>query len=402
VSKKVYITGIGLVSSLGFTVEENLSSLMQCKSGVGEIKYLETTHKGKIPAAEVKASNEELAAMLGYENEKYLSRTAILGMLAAREAYEMAGLKKGDGFKTGILSATSVGGIDKSEEFYEGYMKNPAGKDNLNLVVSHDCGDSTERIADFLGIKDFLTTISTACSSSANSILQGARMIRAGYLDRAVAGGTDVLTRYTLNGFNALKILDDKWCRPFDRSRTGLNLGEGAAYLVLESEEAVVKSGKTPLAELRGFGNANDAYHPTASSPEGLGAKRSMELALGVAGLDPVKIDYINAHGTATPNNDLSEGAAIKSVFRDYLPRFSSTKSYTGHTLAAAGAVEAVISVLTLRHQVVFPNLNFQDPIEELDIRPVTILDKEKAIDVILSNSFGFGGNCSSMIFSRC
>lgn len=391
-----------MVSSLGFNVEENLRSLLQCKTGIGEIVYLETAHKGKLPAAEVKAGNETLAAMLGFENVKYLSRTAILGMLAAREAYEMAGLNEGHGFKTGILSATSVGGIDKSEDFYKGYLENPKGMENLNLVVSHDCGDSTERIADYLGIKDFLTTISTACSSSANSILQAGRMIRAGYLDRAVAGGTDVLTRYTLNGFNALKILDDKWCRPFDKSRTGLNLGEGAAYLVLESEEAVMKSGKTPLAALCGYGNANDAYHPTASSPEGLGAKKSMELALVMAGLDPLKIDYINAHGTATPNNDMSEGSAIKSVFRDYLPRFSSTKSYTGHTLAAAGAVEAVISVLSLRHQVVFPNLNFTNPIEELDIRPVTSLEQEKKIDVILSNSFGFGGNCSSMIFSRC
>ncbi|MCB0663816.1 MAG: beta-ketoacyl-[acyl-carrier-protein] synthase family protein [Saprospiraceae bacterium] len=400
-SKKVYITGIGLVSSLGLNVEENLNSLLKCQSGIGDIVYLETVHKGKMPAAEVKADNATLAAMLGFENVKYLSRTAILGMLAAKEAYHMAGLQKGDPFRTGILSATSVGGIDKSEDFYKGYLENPDSVENLNMVVSHDCGDSTERIADYLGIKDFLTTISTACSSSANSILHAARMIKAGLLDRAVAGGTDVLTRYTLNGFNALKILDEKWCRPFDRSRTGLNLGEGAAYLVLESEEAVLKSGKTPLAVLSGFGNANDAYHPTASSPEGLGAKRSMELALEVAGLDPMKIDYINAHGTATPNNDMSEGSAIKSVFRDYLPRFSSTKSYTGHTLAAAGAVEAVISVLSLQHQVIFPNLNFENPIEELNISPVTNLDKEHEINVILSNSFGFGGNCSSMIFSR-
>ncbi|MEZ4947947.1 MAG: beta-ketoacyl-[acyl-carrier-protein] synthase family protein [Saprospiraceae bacterium] len=399
--KKVYITGIGMISSLGFNVEENLDSLLARKSGIGEIVYLDTLHKGKLPAAEVKASNDDLSGLLGLEKKRYLSRTAILGMMAAKEAYDMAGLRPGDGFKTGLLSATSVGGIDKSEDFYKRYLKAPDEVSNLELVVSHDCGDSTERIADYLQIRDFITTISTACSSSANSILQAARMIKAGYLDRAVAGGTDVLTRYTLNGFNALKILDEKWCRPFDQTRTGLNLGEGAAFLVLESEEAVLKRNKTPLAELKGYGNANDAYHATTSSPDGFGAQKSMEIALKIGGLEPGQIDYINAHGTATPNNDLSEGTAIKSVFRDYLPIFSSTKSYTGHTLAAAGAIEAVISILSLKNKVLFPNLNFGQAIEELNITPLLEIKNAPEIHTILSNSFGFGGNCSSVIFSN-
>jgi 3-oxoacyl-[acyl-carrier-protein] synthase-1 len=228
----------------------------------------------------------------------------------------------------------------------------------------------------------------------------GARLIRHGLLDRALAGGNDAMSKFTLNGFNTLMILDKHPCKPFDKNRMGLNLGEGAAFLVLESEKAL--GNRSPICELIGFANANDAYHQTASSPEGYGPFLSMSKALETAGLKPGSIDYINAHGTGTDNNDLTEGIAIERIFGDNIPPVSSTKPFTGHTLGAAGAVEAVISILSLQHQNIYPNLNYKDKIEELKFEPVRELRTGIKLENVLSNSFGFGGNDSTLIFSTC
>ena len=266
--------------------------------------------------------------------------------------------------------------------------------------MNHECGAVTEVVADALGIKDFVTTVSTACSSSANSIFLGARMIRQNVLDVVVAGGTDALTRFTLNGFNTLMILDQEYCQPFDEDRRGLNLGEGAAYVVLVSDKVAATLNSAPVCTLSGWANANDAHHQTASSPEGKGNLLAMEGALRKAGLTPSAIDYINLHGTGTQNNDSSEGAAIAALFREHYPSMSSTKSFTGHTLGASGAIEAVYSVLAIREGLVFPNLRLQHPMENLPFRVATEPEK-KEIRHVLSNSFGFGGNCSSLVFSK-
>jgi 3-oxoacyl-[acyl-carrier-protein] synthase-1 len=229
----------------------------------------------------------------------------------------------------------------------------------------------------------------------------GAQLIKAGFLDRVIAGGTDSVTKFTLNGFNTLMILDKNGCRPFDENRAGLTLGEGAAYIVLESEKAVRSRNKKVLSTLTGYGNANDAYHQTASSPEGTGAWMAMEKALAISGLKPDEIDYINVHGTGTLNNDLSEGIALQKIFSENVPSFSSTKPYTGHTLGAAGAIEAVISILSLNHNILFPNLRFETPMKELYITPLSKVVKDVEIKNVLSNSFGFGGNNSTLIFSK-
>jgi 3-oxoacyl-[acyl-carrier-protein] synthase-1 len=246
-----------------------------------------------------------------------------------------------------------------------------------------------------------MTTISTACSSSANSIMFGAQLIKAGYIDRVIAGGTDSVTKFTLNGFNTLMILDKNGCRPFDENRAGLTLGEGAAYLVMESEEVIKSRNNQVIAELTGYGNANDAYHQTASSPEGTGAWLAMDKALLHSGLNPEDIDYVNVHGTGTQNNDLSEGIALQKIFGTNMPPFSSTKSYTGHTLGAAGAVEAVISVMSINRGILFPNLRFETPMKELSISPINKVIKEVNVRNILTNSFGFGGNNSTLIISK-
>jgi 3-oxoacyl-[acyl-carrier-protein] synthase-1 len=197
-------------------------------------------------------------------------------------------------------------------------------------------------------------------------------------------------------------ILDRNGCKPFDEERNGLTLGEGAGFLMIESERLVKKQGKTILGEVKGYGNACDAHHQTASSPEGNGAYLSMEKALITAGLKPAMIDYINAHGTGTKNNDLSEGIAIKRLFQDSVPAFSSTKAYTGHTLGAAGAIEAVFCIMALQHQWLYPNLNFRQTMKELGFSPVASFQHHVPVRYIMSNSFGFGGNNTSIIFSGC
>jgi 3-oxoacyl-[acyl-carrier-protein] synthase-1 len=216
-----------------------------------------------------------------------------------------------------------------------------------------------------------------------------------------VVGGTDALTKFTLNGFNALMIVDKEGCRPFDEDRAGLTLGEAAGYIVLESEHLIKKNNKKIYCELKGYGNANDAYHQTASSPEGDGPFMAMKKTLDISGLSVDEIDYINAHGTGTPNNDLSEGKALIRLFGTHVPKFSSSKAYTGHTLGAAGGIEAVLSVLCIEHQMIIPNLHFATPITELGLVPETQFLQPVEVNNVMSNSFGFGGNVSSLIFSR-
>jgi 3-oxoacyl-[acyl-carrier-protein] synthase-1 len=391
---------MGIISAIGHDTNEVLESLVEERSGIGKLTLFDSVYRDEIPVAEIRNTNEELMKIAGPGLQGWYTRTSLLGFIAAREAVRQAGLEPFSGRRTGLISATTVGGMDRSEIFYKSFMSDKS-RGRLRNIAGHDCGDGTEKIAEALGIGGFISTLNTACSSSANSIMTGARLIRHGILDRVVAGGTDALTLFTLNGFNSLMILDHEPCRPFDETRNGLNLGEGSGFLVLESEEMVVKSGKNILCEISGYGNACDAYHQTASSPEGLGAFLSMKLALDSAGLVPEQIDYINAHGTGTKNNDLSEGMAVRRMFPVVMPAMSSTKSYTGHTLGAAGAIEAVISILALLHGLIFPNLYFSQQMNELDFSPVSRLRTGVKIRHIMSNSFGFGGNNSTLILSR-
>jgi 3-oxoacyl-[acyl-carrier-protein] synthase-1 len=395
-ARRVFVTGIGIICAIGKNVSETLASLQASRSGISHISILETLHRGELPVGEIQLTNEQLALLAGVTDLDMETRTSLLGLIAASEALHNAGIDPKDRHhRTGVVSASTVGGMDRTEINYRKYHLGPPYS---NFVLTHDCGDSTEKIATRLGFRDLVSTISTACSSSANSVMFGARLIRHGMLDRVVAGGTDSLSKFTLNGFNTLMILDKQHCRPFDKSRTGLNLGEGAAFLVLESEEAL--DGRTPLCELTGFANANDAYHQTASSPDGYGPFLSMSQALETACLEPGAIDYINAHGTGTDNNDLTEGIAIERIFGDKVPMVSSTKPFTGHTLGAAAAVEAVISILCIQHKMVVPNLNFREKIDELHFEPVKEIRFDQPLRHVLSNSFGFGGNDSTLIFS--
>lgn len=395
-SKKVYIAGLGVISAIGNNVAEHLDAFKNEQAGMGAITHFETIHKGVLPVAEVKHTNEELAAKAGLPLDA--SRTTLLSLIAAREALNDAAIPNFSALRTGFVSANSVGGMDKSEDFFVEFM---ADKGKLKNIFDHECGSMTENVANQLGLTDFMTTISTACSSSANAIFFAARLIKNGLLDVVVAGGTDALTKFTLNGFNTLMILDKNYCKPFDQNREGLNLGEGAGYIVLVSDKVAQTLNKELYAELSGYCNANDAYHQTASSPDGTGSYMAMQGALKKAGLQPQDISYINLHGTGTSNNDSAEGTAIKRLFQTPYPPMSSTKSFTGHTLGASGGIEAVFSALAVKYGLIYPNLRFQAQMEELPFAPETRFMEGQPMGHVMSNSFGFGGNCTSLIFSK-
>ncbi|MBN2165428.1 MAG: beta-ketoacyl-[acyl-carrier-protein] synthase family protein [Marinilabiliaceae bacterium] len=393
-NQSVVVTGIGVVSSIGLDAQLCFKSLLVKQSGIAPIRYLETVHKNEFILGEVKLSNKEMESYLGisFANNNKYSRTTLLAIIAAREAYEMAVNANGQKNRVGIVSSTTVGGMDITERCFLNET------DDYSFLLTHPCGDSTKQVADYLSVNTYYTTLNTACSSGTNALIHGARLIKHGLLDRVIVGGVDALTMFTLNGFNSLMILDKEPCKPFDLNRNGLNLAEGAGYLVLERKSEV----SSFLCHLAGYENANDAYHQTASSPSGDGAFMSMMGALNMAKLNPDDVDYINVHGTGTINNDLSEGTAMIRLFgKDKVPVFSSTKSYTGHTLAASAGIEAVFSVMAITEDVVYPNLNFNKPIEELGLIPNCEVLRGKRIKNVMSNSFGFGGNNSTVIFSK-
>lgn len=392
-----HIVNTGVITAIGNNTEACSAALQASKSGISKAEFLQTHWQEELPVGEVKMSNEALAKIT--EIDPKLPRTALLSAIAVSEAWQPFQAVKHN-LRFGFFSANSVGGMDLSERFYATY-KNDNTAGDLADVVHHECGAITEVVAKHFGFDGFITTISTACSSSANSIMMATQMIEQGMLDIAIAGGADCLSRFTLNGFNTLMILDKQPCQPFDNNRRGLNLGEGAGYIVLMSEEAMQHFGASSFCFVNGYANANDAYHQTASSPDGIGNKLAMQNALIKSGLTPKDIDYINLHGTGTANNDSSEGKAIATIFEGCLPLASSTKAFTGHTLGACGGVEAVFSTLAIRDRVIYPNLRWQTQMEDVNWTPVTELQKEVDIKHVLSNSFGFGGNCSTLIISK-
>jgi len=395
---KVYVTGMGLISALGLGVGQNHEALQNCESGVGKANYLDSKYKDEKPFAEVDLSNQNLRAILEISESETLSRTDMFAILAFSEAVESAGLKPSEvsNYKTAFITASTVGGMCQTNELYSdatGKTEKPSGYQGHYSTQAH-----SKVIAQKFGIKGIISTFNTACSSSANAIMFGARLIKTGRANRVVVGGVDSLAKFTVNGFNSLGILSNEPCKPFDENRDGLNLGEGAAYLVLESE--IVAKDKFILAEVSGYGNANDAFHASAISKEATGPTEAMKMALKTAKLKAKDIDFINAHGTGTGNNDRAELQAIHNIFK-IIPPFISTKTYTGHTLGAAGAIEAIFSILSLLENEIYESKNVQNPIEEFGVLPNNTFKSDLNLQHVMSNSFGFAGNCSSLIFSK-
>jgi 3-oxoacyl-[acyl-carrier-protein] synthase-1 len=400
-AERVLITGLGMVTAIGDDVAGNLQSLRAQQSGLGFTRHIDTIYKEILPVAEVRHTTATLMQMAGVAGKDGFTRTTLLGLIAMREALANAGITDASAEPTAFINASTVGGMCDTEKVYFDVINPEKEGDFLQYIDTLDCADCTQRIADTVGISEYIATISTACSSSANALMFGARLIKAGMVRRAICGGTEAMTRFTLNGFNSLKNIDKQHCRPFDQQRNGLNLGEGAAYIILESESLVKERNAHVLAELKGYANTNEAFHPTAPSPEGDGALAAMQQALAMGGIATTDVNYVNVHGTATLSNDLAEGMALQRLFGEQVPPFSSTKSFTGHTLAAAGAIEAIYSVLAIRHSLIFPNLHFSQQMEELYITPATELKEGVPVSNVISNSFGFGGNNASLLISK-
>lgn len=388
----ISVTGLGIICSIGNDADSVLDSLRKGKSGIGTMKYLQSKHT-ELPVGEVQLSNDEMKAILGIHDDTPMSRTTLMGAIAIRQALDQAGLTVSElnSKRVALISGTTVGGMDLTENYYE-QMKTDDSL--LYLPKSNECGKSTEEMAQIVGLANAETcTISTACSSALNSIILGSEMLERDEVDIVIAGGSESLSRFHLNGFNTLMILDKEQCRPFDDTRAGLNLGEGAAFVVLE------RNASESLAYIAGYGNRCDAFHQTASSENGEGAFLAMKDALDMAGLSACDIQYVNAHGTGTPNNDITESQALKRIFGDSLPEVSSTKAFTGHTTSASGSIETVICILAMQNNFTPANLGWKNKIEG-GIVP-TLGNNDILLENVICNSFGFGGNDSSMVISK-
>jgi len=387
------ITGIGIIAAPGCAAGEVWKAIRAGVSGLKPLTLFQSPRYGQIPAGEVQ---HDLLA-LGAPSRG--SRSDQLGWLAAREAIQSARLDVAAGAeRAGVVLGCSVGGSFDSERFLTTLIKH--SKMRARPTRFHECASVVDLIADDFGLFGPSMAVATACSSGGLAIATAAELIQAGEADVMLAGGADSLSRMTWGGFQSLLLVDPASCRPFDATRAGTSLGEGAGVLVLEAEECARQRGATILARLSGWGASCDAHHATAPHPEGAGALSAMRAALRRAGLEPNAIDYVNAHGTATRDNDLAESKALKALFGERLPAVSSTKGFFGHALAASGAIEAVVCVEALRHQEMPPNLGFTtlDPV--IGITPVTAL-QPATLTHVMSNSFGFGGNNAVLILSR-
>lgn len=393
--QRIFVTGYGIISPIGTGKAENHTSLKNGGCGIGHLDQFPTRYASLLPFGEIKVSDDELRERL-HVSEKGITRTTLLALAAFGEAIDNSGLIAGQlaSYETALINGNTVGGMCLTDELYQDSTRASGGSSFLN---DYDCGSVNIYLQKKYGIAGVINTINTACSSSANAIMYGARLIKHGLARRAIVGGVDSLAKFTINGFNALMILADAPCRPFDKDRKGLNLGEGAAFLVLEGEKEA--TGKRVYAELTGYANSNDAFHPSSLSDDGVGPHLAMKAALSQAGLSPEDIDYINAHGTGTENNDEVESRAMMRLFGN-VPPFSSTKANTGHTLGASGAIEAIFSILALENQEIYPHLHFSSPIQSTGLTPA-LSYRQAPLRHVMSNSFGFGGNCSSLIFSK-
>jgi len=398
VQNEIWITGIGICSSIGLNQDETLSNLEAEKSGLTLLNHLNSRFVNEAIVGEILLSDNELADYSVFKNTPGVHRSLFLADIACREALNQAGLSSLEMNEVMILNGTTTAGMTETEKEYEAFLRNHTTPSSYRARMV-DCGCINRSLTEKYGLKFHSMTFSTACSSSSNAIINGANLLRSGKVTRVLAGGVDTLSRFTINGFNSLKNMSLSPCKPFDKDRIGLNLGEGAAYLVMETASSASARGREAMAIYRGGISTNESFHITGSHPEGDGAYHAMKLALEDADLDPADIDNIHAHGTATFDNDQAEGIALKKVFGDH-PTFMSTKGYTGHTLAASGALNAVISILGMQKRKYWPNLGFEviDPAHRL--MPVVRSGDMKKPHVLI-NSFGFGGNNTTFIISN-
>jgi 3-oxoacyl-[acyl-carrier-protein] synthase II len=391
---RVVVTGMGVVSAAGWTLDETWEAIAAGRSGLRALSLFESQRCGKLPVGEVTG---DPAARSGLRSG---SRSDHLAVWAARQAYIDAGLGAASfaADRGAVVLGALTGGMMFTEEFLT-RLHRGQGADAQHLD-DRACCNSADRIAEIFGLGGFRTTVSNACASGGAALGLGCDLIEAGEADIVLAGGVDSLNRVVLNGFNSLMLVSPDGCRPFDAERKGMSVGEGAGVLVLESEEHALARGARVRAWLAGRGNTCDAHHVSAPQPEGRGLHEAMRLALAGAGLPPAAVDYINAHGTGTADNDPVEARAICALFGATPPAVSSTKRFFGHTLAAAGAIEAIVTVLALERQAIPPNLGLRTVDPKIPLAPV-VEYRPAQLAVAMSTSLGFGGNNSAVLFRR-
>ncbi len=396
--QRIAITGFGSINALGGDVAAFDAGLRAGRCGIGQLSLFAAEGFRSTCAAEVAAL--QAPASVPPALARRASRSALLALNAADEAWRMAGLGARDGATVGVVLGTSTGGMATGEMAYRRIVLHAARRPRLAHWLETPVSTPTDALAHAFGCAGPRLTVSTACSSSANALGIAADWIRGGRAETVLCGGTDSLCVMTFSGFNSLQALDRVPCRPFDRERAGLTLGEGAAMFVCESWEHAIGRGAPILAELVSYGVSADAHHVTQPRPDAAGAMMAMRRALAEGGVRADEVDYINAHGTGTPLNDVAETRAIKAVLgaRAHAVPVSSTKSMVGHCLGAAGAIEALASVLALRGQFVPPTATLVHPDPECDLDYVPGHSRPAALHTVLSNSYGFGGNNTSLV----
>jgi len=411
--RRVVITGLGTVSPVGNDVESFWKSVREGSSGVGPITRFDTADFVTKYAAEVKDFDPK--ERIDRRDARKMDRFSQYSVYAAREAFEQAGLLDRDGAydpeRLGVVLGVGIGGFETIEEGIGSLITKGPDRVSPMTIPKMISNIAPAQIAINLRAFGPVYTVTTACASATDAIGNAMRHIREGLADIMIAGGAEApITPLGIAGFNVIQALSSKYTddptkasRPFDKDRDGFVMGEGAGLLVLESLEHAQARGATILAEVVGNGFTNDANHLTAPHPEGIGAARAMQMALRDAGLEPTDIDYINAHGTSTPINDPTETLAIHKTFGDAAASIpvSSTKSVTGHCLGAAGAVEAIASVLAIRDNFIPPTINLDEPGEGCDLDYVPNTGRAAEVNAVMSNSLGFGGHNGVLVLKK-
>ncbi len=397
---RIAVTGAGIICAIGRNQSEVWQSIRESRAGIGKLtRFPGETFPTEI-AAEVGCELEALLPAAKREVRR-LSRSDRLAVIAAKEAIEQAGGASRLPLERAIVSTgTSTGGLLEGEDFYFRRLVRGRRRTAPSTVLQQPTSGPSDAVARVFGLGGGVISNATACASAGAAIGIAADYLRAGHAGVALAGGSDALCRMTYSGFNVLQAVDPGPCAPFDAERKGITLGEGAAYLVLERWDDAVARGATILAELCGYGASCDAHHPTAPAEDGRGAEAAMRIAMQESGVDAGSVDYINAHGTGTLLNDSAETRAIVTAFGDRVP-VSSSKSYFGHTLGAAGGVEAVITVLALREQLAPPTLRLHEPAADCTLDYIPNTPRPMNMQRALSNTFGFGGSNVSLLFAR-
>ena len=398
-SKRVAITGLGIFCSTGKNVEEFFRSLKEGQSGIGPITLFDTSKYPCKIGAEIRDYRPE--DFFKKMDLKKLSRTDQFGIIASEEAVKASGIQSYPSEEVGVCLGAGAGGMFEAEIYHREILVK--GRSKPSLIWPFIPSYTSDRVAERFGFSGPKFTVTTACSSSATAIGYGADLIRSQKSKAVLCGGSEALSELTFGGFNSLKATDPSPCRPFDRKRAGMSLGEGAGILVLEDFDEATKRGARIYAEFLGYGIGGEAYHITAPEPTGMGGARIMKEAIEESGIPLAEVDYINAHGTGTPLNDKAETLSIKNLFdeRAYSIPVSSIKSSVGHCLGSAGTIEAIASVLSIIHRFVPPTLNHQQGDEDCDLDYVPGKSREAEVEVVLSNSFAFGGNCTSLVFGK-